>query len=505
MTSSIPEGNKSEKLSVYKIKKNFDKGKFTTRCLVTLGVLAVYNLLMSIPLTGVNLGEGDPFATLRIISASMHGSLAELGILPMVTAGLFMYILLKLNLYKLDPESQQERNRYNTLRVLLSILITIVMALLITISGIYGADLEFSNQILVIIQLTIVGVLISLLTEIIDRGWGLGSGISIFLAGSISLRITQGFIAPNNILEGPNDVTSARGIFIAFLYWVGEEGPISAIGNLFLRYSTNPSHNFNLPALSLLSVYLMGVFFVLAVFIETVYPKLKKQVTLEPSRKLGLTPVIPIVWTVTIFALIRFVSLFIWNTNGRENSTSILTWVFGQYRLEPTIAQYVPTGGLGYFVSPPPTLIDVLMFDPVSAIFHGIIYGALFLGVYMSFTKMMFQMAGVSTNSSQKIITDKRWLLLGIFFVVTDLLNLLAVGLGIILLALILVHYYQLLMHERTAGFVRFDLEIIDTPKDREIDRKPLTRDKYIFLILLIGLGQFMIRFLTFSILGREI
>lgn len=486
------------------IKKPVETLDFSTKCVVTIVIFFLYQLFTAVPLLGVELGEGDSFAFIRIISASTKGSLAELGVLPVLIAGLLMYVLIRMNIIKMDIANQEERNQYNTRRLLLSFFITIVMALLITFSGIYGSGLDIATQSLIIIQLTIVGVLIVLLDEIVNRGWGLGSGMSMFIVGGVGLRIFQGLFAPNNILEGPNGVTSARGIVLAFLYWVGEEGPIAAFGNLFFRYSTNPDHNLNLPSLSILSVYLAGIFFVLVVLLETIKTSTIQQESLEPARKI-FNPAIPLVLTTTVLAVVRFTSLLIWNASGRENSSSIFTFLFGVYRLDHTTAQYVPTGGLGYFFSPPPALIDVLMIDPLTAITHGIIYGIVFLGLYMSSTKLMFHIGGLITNTPQEKTTDKKWLLIGIIAIAADFLNPLGVGVGIILLALIIMSYYQLIQGIRSPRFVRFDLESPAQLEMETSERKQMVKRNYWLIIILMGLGIFFLRFIVFVILGREL
>ena len=207
----------------------------------------------------------------------------------------------------------------------------------------------------------------------------------------------------------------------------------------------------------------------------------------------------------TILALVRFTSLLVWNASGRENSTSFPSNFLGQYSLDPFFEQYVPIGGLSYFFSAPPAFMDTLLHDPVSTIFHGIIFGAIFLGLYISMTKLMFQIGGRITNTPQEQNIDERWLYIGILCVIADLLNVLAVGLGIILLALILANYYQLITSGRSLEFVRFDLE---GPEKKELgikDRIQLTKGKYTLVVILIGLGIFLLRFIAFVILGREI
>ncbi|MHA1978076.1 MAG: hypothetical protein ACW98F_04305 [Candidatus Hodarchaeales archaeon] len=503
MTLGNLEENKSIKSDTENTKELSGKDSDTKKYLVTLGVIIAYSILTMIPLAEVNLGGGDPYASTRIISASMQGTLAELGILPLLTAGLLMYLSLKLNLYKMDTLSQEKQNRYNQVRLLLSILLTIILALLMSISGLYGVDLDFSSQVAIIIQLTIAGIVIILLNELINRGWGLGSGISLFLACGIGLRLMQSFLAPNNILEGPTAVVSARGIIFALLSWIGKEGPIKAFVYLFFRYSSVPTHNLNLPSLSLFSVYLAGIFFVLIVILETFNPRRRQQERSEAKNKSIQAPVLPIVLTTTLLALVRIISLFIWNTSGRENSTSGLTWILGSYRLDTTTEVYVPTGGLAYIFSPPHNILEGLTIDLLPTIFQGIIYSAVFLGLYMTFSKMRIQIGNSIAKNSEENTVEKRWLLIGIMCVISDLFNLLAVGLGIILLAMIIVSYYQLITGVHLSEFARFDLESQDKLEGGKVKRERVIGGYFWLITILLGVGLFFLRVVVFTILGR--
>ena len=70
------------------------KVPFNTRLLWTLAALIIYLIMNQTPLYGIEQGEGgDPVATMRIIFASNRGTLMELGIGPIVTAGLIIQLL----------------------------------------------------------------------------------------------------------------------------------------------------------------------------------------------------------------------------------------------------------------------------------------------------------------------------------------------------------------------------------------------------------------------------
>jgi preprotein translocase subunit SecY len=71
------------------------------RLLWTAAVLVVYFIMVETPLYGVSTGN-DPLTYSRIIFASARGTLMELGIGPIVTAGLIVQLLQGADIIKLD-------------------------------------------------------------------------------------------------------------------------------------------------------------------------------------------------------------------------------------------------------------------------------------------------------------------------------------------------------------------------------------------------------------------
>lgn len=66
-------------------------------------------------------------------------------------------------------------------------MITIGEAVAYVLSGMYGdvRDLGAGNAILIIIQLFFAGIIVICLDELLQKGYGLGSGISLFIATNI--------------------------------------------------------------------------------------------------------------------------------------------------------------------------------------------------------------------------------------------------------------------------------------------------------------------------------
>jgi preprotein translocase subunit SecY len=476
---------------------------FGRKILFTLGVLVIYDLLSITALIGAAIGGGDPFGFIRAITASSYASLAELGILPLLLAGLIMYTLVGLKIIKIDVDNQSERLLYNGTMKILAFLITIGGAILLLLSGIFGPSSPCpGDHIILFLQLFIGGIIIIYLDEIIRKGWGYGSGISLFIIGAGLGKIMNALIAPNNIIEGANYITSAKGIFFAFFYWFVEEGPLAAIGNLMFRYNTDPSHRLNLPSLSIFSLILTCILFFLVIYVET---RQKKITTNSETSKIGyLTPLIPILLVTTVFVTVRFISFFFWQINGGEGSNNPLVSFLGTFRLDPITYQIIPTGGLAYFLTPIVPIFEGILIDPIGTISQVIIYSAIFLFLFRWFKKIGFLLLELTSEDHSSRVINQRWTKIALIAIVADIFNLLGIGIGIVLLALVLTDYYKLFTMKDHPSFVRFDISSPDEQIIEKTEFEPIEERTFWYLVILLGVGLFVLRFIMFVILGRE-
>ena len=91
-----------------------------------------------------------------------------------------------------------------TVLKLLGVLITIGEAVAYVVSGIYGdvRDLGAGNAILIIIQLFMAGIIVICLDELLTKGYGLGSGISLFIATNQCESIIWKAFSPTTVNTG---------------------------------------------------------------------------------------------------------------------------------------------------------------------------------------------------------------------------------------------------------------------------------------------------------------
>merc|ERR1719456_770028 len=86
------------------------------------------------------------------------------------------------------------------------------------LSGMYGdvKDLGAGNAILIILQLFVAGMIVIMLDELVQKGYGLGSGISLFIATIICESIVWKAFSPTTMNTGKG--TEFEGAVIALFH-----------------------------------------------------------------------------------------------------------------------------------------------------------------------------------------------------------------------------------------------------------------------------------------------
>ena len=120
----------SQRLSYHTKKVVFDE-----KIVYTIGAAAIY-LLLSLPLSGVNPNKiADPFYWVRLPFASEAGTLLEFGVLPIVTSAFLWQILSGFKFIKVNFTNIYDRQYFQSLQKVFAVLIAIVYASLLAISG----------------------------------------------------------------------------------------------------------------------------------------------------------------------------------------------------------------------------------------------------------------------------------------------------------------------------------------------------------------------------------
>ncbi|ETO21616.1 Sec61 alpha 1 subunit [Reticulomyxa filosa] len=146
---------------------------------------------------------------------------------------------------EINIEDPKDRALYNCAQKLLGLFITLFEACLYVFSGMYGdwRALGTGNCLLIITQLCFAGLIVLLLDELLQKGYGMGSGISLFIATNICENIIWKAFSPTTINVGTGP--EFEGAVIAFFYLIiTRQNKMAALREAFYRKNLPNLTNF---------------------------------------------------------------------------------------------------------------------------------------------------------------------------------------------------------------------------------------------------------------------
>ncbi|MFP3161761.1 MAG: preprotein translocase subunit SecY [Acidilobus sp.] len=166
-----------------------------TRRLAWTGIiLAIYLVMSNIPLYGVPVqaAAATSVTLMNIIFASSVGTLMQLGIGPIVTAGLILEVLVGAKLIDIDLTDPEDQVKFTGAMKTLAVIFAVAEALVVTLSGMFwpsGMAVSPLTKALVVIQLVLASYLVILMDEALQKGWGIGSAISLFILAMVAQTV----------------------------------------------------------------------------------------------------------------------------------------------------------------------------------------------------------------------------------------------------------------------------------------------------------------------------
>jgi len=442
------------------IKKPRRKVSFNEKIFWTALVLVIFLVMTQIPLYGVSSDAQDRFGQLRVIFASNQGTLMELGIGPIVTAGLILQLLVGSSIIKCDMSNPEDRGLFTSASKVFSIVLTGVQAGAYILSGMYGA-ITAPVMIAIFVQLIFAGIIVMLLDELVQKGWGLGSGISLFIMAGVAQTIFWSMFAPTNgLFVGALD-TLINGGMTLFDWVVGTSGYFPSLVGFIATIIT-----------FIVIIYMQGV----RVELPMTYAGYKGFRSRYPIKLLYVSN-LPVIFASALFANVFFFSQLLWSQMGKPApGTNLLFQIIGDYNetLVDGATNVVNTGGLSYYMSPPTGLTNLAL-DPLRA--------AGYLGILVAFCAIFsliwLEVGGLGPNKVAKQLMDsgmqipgyrrsgrpieqilKRYIpvvtvlggiIVGLIAGLADFAGVYGSGTGILLTVGIIYQSYELLMRERAA------------------------------------------------------
>lgn len=238
----------------------------------------------------------------------------------------------------------QEAKLYEGSQKLLAMIIAFGEAFAYTWSGAYGSieDIGIGNAMLIIIQLTASGFIVILLDDMLQKGYGLGSGISLFIAVNISENIVWRSLSPITIKSEYG--TEFEGSVIALFHLLmTKPNKGAALYQAFYRASSpNLSNLLATIFIFFLVIYLQGF----RVEIKLVHKKYRGVATSFPI-KLFYTSNISVIFQSALVSNLYFFSQILYK---RFKGSFWIGFVGNWQDIE---GGSIPISGIAYWISPP--------------------------------------------------------------------------------------------------------------------------------------------------------
>lgn len=440
---------------------------FKEKVMWTIITLFIFLICCQIPLYGIkSSNSSDPFYWMRVILASNRGTLMELGISPIVTSGLVMQLLAGSKIIDVDQSLKEDRALFQGAQKLFGIVITIGEAVAYVLSGMYGdiKDLGAGNAVLIIIQLFFAGIVVIILDELLQKGYGLGSGISLFIATNICENIVWKAFSPTTINAGKG--TEFEGAIIALFHLlITRTDKVRALREAFYRQNLPNCTNL----LATVFVFVVVIYFQgFRVDLPVKYAKYRGQQGSYPI-KLFYTSNIPIILQTALVSNLYFFSQLLY----KRFPTNFLVQLLGRWQDVESAGgrANIAVGGLAYYVSPPSSLSEIVS-DPV----HALFYFAFILTACALFSKTWIEVSGSSPKDVAKQLRDQGMIMkgfrdksvitvlkryipiaaafggmcIGALTVVADFMGAIGSGTGILLAVTIIFQYFEMFVKEQS-------------------------------------------------------
>jgi len=345
---------------------------FKTKMMWTILVLVLYYVLTNVFIYGLDRSRTiDIFENYRAIMAGATGSILHLGIGPIVTGSIIMQLFTGAKIFKLDLTDDEDKATYQSVQKL----IVMIMILVEAIPQVYGYLVPsasfiqmldarwkghglFLARAIIVAQLYIGSYLLFLMDEIVSK-WGIGSGISLFIAAGVSNAIFTGTVnwMPYSLNEPLSVRNPPAGAIPKTIYLLNHMSASSFAGGGFERILLQPPN----PLIALVGT---TIIFLIVAYGEA--SRIELPLAHESARGArGRYPIrliycsnIPVILMSALLANVSMFSILFWS-HPRLSRMPLLghKWWIGAYDPGST----VPKCGLAWYLRTPRGLYTWLL------------------------------------------------------------------------------------------------------------------------------------------------
>ena len=404
--------------------------------------LLVFAIMGVIVPIGMGAADQSGFLqNLQLITASKIGTLATLGIGPIVLASIILQLLVGAQIINVNLQNADEKKLFQGLQKLMGILFCFIEGSIYVASGFVPAGPGALTGFLLIFQLAFAGILLMYLDEIVSK-YGIGSGVGLFIAAGVSFTV----------------------IWQAFS-WVTVQGTGTYVGLIPQLLSGLLSGD--IPETAVFPLIFTVIVFLMVVFVES----MKIEIPLAWGKVRGFGARYPLKFLYVsnipvILAAALFANLQLWGVALQGAGFPILG-EFQQGQAVSGIAYYLraPYGDLstptrvGITLSDPNLMLNILLYTIVLVVFC-VLFGKFWVNMSNMGSKSVaaqLQNVGLHVPGFRRdtrvietvldryipVITVLGSVAVGLLAVIADLTGALGTGTGILLTVGIIYKMYE--------------------------------------------------------------
>jgi preprotein translocase subunit SecY len=175
--------------------------RFNEKMWTTTFVLIIYFAMTNVMLYGLSGEALDLFSGFRSIMAGASGTIMHLGIGPIVTGSIIMQLFAGAKIIRLDLSNSDDKAMYQGVQKLLVLIMIPIESIPQTYGFLDPQEFLIDNyglgwaNFVIVAQLFAGSYLVFLLDELVSK-WGIGSGISLFIAAGVAQSTFVGTLSP---------------------------------------------------------------------------------------------------------------------------------------------------------------------------------------------------------------------------------------------------------------------------------------------------------------------
>jgi len=411
---------------------------FRTKMFWVMAILILYFAMTNIFIYGLDRSNViDFFSSLRAILAGAQGSLMHLGIGPIVTASIIMQLFAGAKIINLNLRDDEDKSVYQGTQKFLVIVMIFVEAVpqvfgFLTpssafVSGLNGSLLfgvvgpgngDLMAKIFIVIQLFVGSYVVFLMDEVVSK-WGIGSGISLFIAGGVAQQIFTGTF---NWEPGQAGSAVPAGTIPKTIYYFQNSSAGQLANGGIEQIMIQPPN----PVIALIGTI---VVFLIVAYVESTRIELPLAHGMARGAR-GRYPIrlmyasnIPVILVAAVLANVSMFALLFWQHPewpivGRNPMIGMYLGPSDADVVSGVVSQSTPVGGLAWYTQALNGPIDWLMplLEPErygtilrghaawQLIIHLVVYVGLFIGGSILFSKFWIETTNMGPEAVAKQI-----------------------------------------------------------------------------------------------------